>query len=355
MKTIIKVVAACLILSPLTTLADDESTGPYISLGYNWFNFDDIRPIDDADDFNFAVGFQTTNNIGFEIRRTNADFSYTNASLVYRYNPRNQSSFFWKAGVGRYSDLVTGESNVSFGAGYEHNFGNNLSLNFGLEGLKQFSNGGALDWVPFVGVNYFFGEASKKAAAPKVVQPDDSDKDGVNDSNDQCPNTVVGVMVDANGCELDSDKDGVVDRLDQCPKTPMGAKVDEKGCRIILTEDVSIRLQVQFGNDSNQISNDYHDEIKKVADFMKAYPDTKVVIEGHTDSRGAESYNQRLSQKRAEAVMAYIVSQFGVEQSRISAIGKGELSPVADNATAEGRAQNRRVQAEIKTSVSKPQ
>jgi len=356
MKTIIKAAAIVLLVNPIFSSANEESTGPYISLGYNWFNFDEIRPLDDADDFNFGIGFQVTDNIGLELRRLNSDFKYTNASMVYRYNPRSENTFFWKAGLGRYSDLATGESNFSLGAGYEFNFSDELSVNFGLEGLKQFSPS-AVDWVPFVGLNYFFAEGSKKKTA-KVVQKAvdlDSDKDGVIDRLDHCPNSAAGVTVNSSGCEVDSDNDGVVDSQDQCVKTPSGAKVDKKGCRIILTEDISIALNVQFANNSNDITSNYRDEIKKVADFMKAYPDTNVVIEGHTDSRGAASYNQNLSQKRADAVMLYIVSEFGIEQNRISAVGKGEVAPIADNESSEGRAKNRRVQAEIKTSVSKPQ
>ena len=88
---------------------------------------------------------------------------------------------------------------------------------------------------------------------------------------------------------------------------------------------------------------------------MKQYPDTSVVIEGHTDSRGAASYNKNLSQKRADAVAAYLVSQFKIELNRVSAEGKGEVSPITTNDTKEGRAENRRVQAEIKTSFTTAQ
>jgi len=355
MKTIIKTAAILLLINPIFLSANEESTGPYISLGYNWFNFDDLRGVQDEDDLYFGLGFQATENVGIEFKHTNFGAKYTNASMVYRHNPRSENSFFWKAGMGKYTDLATGESNFSLGAGYELHFDNSTSFTLGVDGLRQFGNG-AVDWVPYVGLNYFFGETKKKVV--KVAQKPaavDSDNDGIIDNLDQCPNSPAGVTVNSRGCEVDSDNDGVVDSRDQCSATPAGAKVDEKGCRIVLTEDVSIALNVQFANNSNEVTSDYRDEIKKVADFMKSYPDTNVVIEGHTDSRGAASYNQSLSQKRANAVMAYIVSEFDIEQNRISAVGKGEVSPIADNETSEGRAKNRRVQAEIKTSVSKPQ
>ncbi len=80
---------------------------------------------------------------------------------------------------------------------------------------------------------------------------------------------------------------------------------------------------------------------------MKAQEDITLVLEGHTDSRASESYNQDLSQRRANAVKARIVEEYGIDASRISAVGYGESKPIADNATAEGCARNRRVVGEM--------
>ena len=112
--------------------------------------------------------------------------------------------------------------------------------------------------------------------------PIDSDKDGVCDGLDKCPGTPEGCKVDKDGCPIDSDKDGVIDCLDKCPGTPEGAKVDKDGCTIW----VSIRLNVEFDFDKAIVKPEYYDEIKRVADFMNAYPNLKTTIEGHTDSRG---------------------------------------------------------------------
>ncbi|MNT90758.1 Outer membrane porin F precursor [compost metagenome] len=79
---------------------------------------------------------------------------------------------------------------------------------------------------------------------------------------------------------------------------------------------------------------------------MKQYPQTTTVVEGHTDSVGPDAYNQKLSQRRADAVKQVLV-QDGVEASRVSSVGYGESRPVADNGTAEGRAVNRRVEAQV--------
>jgi OmpA-OmpF porin, OOP family len=342
--------------------ADEETHGAYITAGYNWFDFDDDRVlVDDEDDLFYGLGYQINDNVGLELKYSDFGADYYSLSSVYRYLPRSENSFFWKLGIGRYQGFVDDRGSVNLGAGYEAHFTDQFSMTLGVDSVFMF-NEDYTDWVSYLGFNYYFGNSHAKAAPQPRLQPKpatpakkDTDNDGVYDEVDECPTSPAGAVVDARGCELDSDKDGVVDSLDQCLSTPAGAKVDTKGCRLMLTEDVSIKLNVQFANNSDIVTEQYRTEIKRVADFMKSYPDTSVVIEGHTDSRGKASYNQQLSEKRAIAVMQYLVTEFGVAQSRVSAVGKGEVSPIADNEIADGRATNRRVQAEIKTSISQPQ
>lgn len=181
--------------------------------------------------------------------------------------------------------------------------------------------------------------------------PSDSDNDGVMDSEDKCPNTPAGVKVDARGCPIDSDGDGVADYLDKCPGTKPDTLVDDNGCA--LPEKVSITLKIEFETAKADIRSKYNDKIKGVADFMNKYPSTTVEIGGHTDNVGKEAANVLLSQKRADAVKKYLVDKFGVDASRITTKGYGPSKPVADNATAAGRQQNRRVEAVIETMVRK--
>lgn len=194
-----------------------------------------------------------------------------------------------------------------------------------------------------LGLRFNFGAAKTAApvAAPEptpavAAPPADSDGDGVIDSADRCPNTVAGTRVDANGCELDGDRDGVVDRLDKCPATPAGDKVDAVGCGL------SIALQVQFDTNSANIKSESHAELDAFVRFFQDVPSAKGVLEGHTDSVGRDAYNLNLSQRRADAVKAYVIDR-GVDPARIDAKGFGETQPVADNTTAEGRTANRRV------------
>ena len=110
---------------------------------------------------------------------------------------------------------------------------------------------------------------------------------------------------------------------------------------------VSITLHVEFDFDKDSVRPEYHSDIMKVANFLKEYPKTTVVLKGHTDGTGPDEYNLNLSKKRSESIKKYLVDNFGISGSRISTRGYGESQPVATNETKEGRQQNRRVVADI--------
>ncbi|BBG65925.1 outer membrane protein A precursor [Hydrogenimonas sp.] len=167
--------------------------------------------------------------------------------------------------------------------------------------------------------------------------PIDSDHDGVADFMDKCPNSKT-TIVDENGCALDSDQDGVADYLDKCPATPKDFKVDAQGCAVGFT------MHVNFATNSAKIESKDTPYIDKLVKFMKEHPQTKVRLEGYTDSDGSAAYNLKLSAKRAEAVKKELISR-GIEASRITTKAYGEENPVASNDTPEGKAQNRRVEA----------
>lgn len=116
---------------------------------------------------------------------------------------------------------------------------------------------------------------------------------------------------------------------------------------------VTIELHVLFDTDKAVVKDVYYNEIKKVADFMKKYPNTTAVIEGHTDNVYTAEYNQKLSEARAKSVRQYLIDKFGISGSRLSAVGYGLTKPIASNDTEEGRQKNRRVQAVIKTVTKK--
>ena len=195
----------------------------------------------------------------------------------------------------------------------------------------------------------------------------DTDKDGINDENDKCP-TVAG-LAQFQGCP-DRDNDGIQDSLDKCPDVAGLAKYD--GCPIPDTDNDGVNDEedkcptiagikenqgcpkidfnaaaVQFVTGSAVLTTGAKTELNKGAKILnEQYPDIKVSIEGHTDNTGKPDKNQTLSEKRAAAVKAYLVSK-KVAGDRLTVVGHGQDQPIADNATKEGKAKNRRVEFKV--------
>src|SRR5437867_3696792 len=191
--------------------------------------------------------------------------------------------------------------------------------------------------------------------------PTDADQDGVPDGVDRCPNTPPGTRVDTTGCPLkevirDSDGDGVPDNLDKCPNTPPGSRVDASGCIILFQPEAVSRPApgarprptlilrgVNFEWGRSALTPDSYALLDQVAGSLLANPEIRIEIAGYTDNTGSPVLNVRLSQARAAAVRAYLARQ-GVSPGRMIAKGYGAAGFVAPNTTAAGRAQNRRVE-----------
>lgn len=140
--------------------------------------------------------------------------------------------------------------------------------------------------------------------------------------------TAIGAYMDKQARELDEELEG--------------ATVERVGEGIRVTFDSGIL----FGFDSYELTPQARENIRNMSETLQKYPDTNILIEGHTDNVGRENYNQRLSERRASAVADYTVG-LGVDRSRIQTRGYGEEQPVADNDTEANRAQNRRVEVAI--------
>ena len=170
--------------------------------------------------------------------------------------------------------------------------------------------------------------------------PFDTDGDGVYDYLDQCPGTPKGIEVNKVGCPLDSDVDGVYDFKDKCPNTPQSFKVDSIGCPL------SKKLILTFASRSYDIRKESYAEVLAFAKFLKDNPQYNAEIIGHTDSVGKKAYNMTLSEGRANAVKEALVKE-GIASSRLKSRGRGELDPIADNRTSEGRQINRRIEVKL--------
>ena len=182
----------------------------------------------------------------------------------------------------------------------------------------------------------------------------DNDNDGLVDANDQCPNQAEDrdQFEDADGCpDPDNDGDTILDLADKCPNEPedFDGDQDEDGCpdlykNIVVTDNmIQLKQKVFFQTAKSKILPQSFDMLNEVADVLIKNSAIKVRIEGHTDSRGSDSYNKRLSQSRANSVMKYLVGQ-AVPKSQMTAVGFGEEQPIESNDSKDGRAKNRRVE-----------
>ena len=205
----------------------------------------------------------------------------------------------------------------------------------------------------------------------------DTDGDGVPDGNDDCP-TVAGLKA-LNGCP-DADADGVADKDDACPNEAGPAA--NKGCPWADTDgDGVLDKDDKCPNEAGTVANNgcpevnptaevmetlnsyartilfdsgrstFKDETKPVLEAMtaifKEYPEANFSLEGHTDSQGAKTSNQLLSERRANAVRDHLIAN-GINADRLTAAGFGEDYPIDDNKTASGRKNNRRVEVKLK-------
>jgi OOP family OmpA-OmpF porin len=219
------------------------------------------------------------------------------------------------------------------------------------------------------GISYFFG--TKDTDKDGVKDPDDAcpetppgvevdergcplddDGDGVPNYQDDCPNTPAGAPVDAAGCPLDSDGDGVPDYQDRCPNTPRGTEVDSQGCPIPPPPPPPVRSytfeDVYFDFDSAVLTDEGEAKLREIGGTIITIEDPDIEVHGHTDATGPEEYNMALSHRRAVSVRDFLVENFSqLSENQFTVRDFGEGEPVATNDTREGRAQNRRVEIKI--------
>lgn len=180
----------------------------------------------------------------------------------------------------------------------------------------------------------------------------DNDADGLSDQIDQCPDEAEDKdgFEDDDGCpDCDNDGDGVLECPEAIDKCPNDAHQTEDGCAskyknvVVTKKRIEIKQTVYFDTNKTSIKPVSFALLNEVAQALKDNPAIEIRIEGHTDSRGSDSKNLRLSQGRAESVLTYLVGR-GVSAKRLIAKGFGEGVPIADNRTQLGREQNRRVE-----------
>lgn len=183
----------------------------------------------------------------------------------------------------------------------------------------------------------------------------DKDGDGIVDDKDVCPEEAEDKdgFEDEDGCpDPDNDKDGVLDAMDKCPREPetINGVADEDGCpdkgesqvRLGQREIETLR-PIYFDTDRARVRHAFHNILGQVAALLKAHPEIgRCAVEGHTDATGPDDWNEKLSNRRAQAVVEFLVKK-GIDRNRLVAIGRADALPWDSNETPEGRARNRRV------------
>ncbi|WP_460147730.1 OmpA family protein [Pseudomonas sp. S2_A02] len=156
----------------------------------------------------------------------------------------------------------------------------------------------------------------------------------------------------------DEDDDGVFDRRDRCPDTPANTPVEHHGCPLPqypasvkpveppVSEVITLNGNVLFAYNQSDLMPEARSQLDSLMAKLQGADVVSVKVVGHTDSQGSDTYNQKLSERRASSVAAYLLSQ-GLAPNKLTSEGRGESQPIADNDTEEGRAQNRRVELHI--------
>lgn len=385
--------AAGLLAATPFSMADDVGGFTLIFPSAGIYDFDNNRGLD-AETFykSGGLGYQFNNHWSLEAiyssietesdsllrsglpEGSDVDLDQYRLDALYTINPedRVQGYAVLGGGHGEFEDKQTDRTNestlINYGVGLKFPITDRFAVRGDVRAFSDIDEE-ETDAAVTLSLNWLFLETRRIR--------DDSDGDGVSDKMDACADTPAGVQVDEKGCPVDSDGDGVADHMDKCDDTPEGvavneegcaldddgdgvpndqdncpdsksdSKVDDTGCYIMLEEQVEIRLDVEFDLNSAATREDHRPEVKRLADFMTQHPQSDVQIEGHSDSSGAATYNQQLSEQRAATIAKMLVDDFDIDSARVQSVGYGEDRPTADNSTAAGRQENRRVVAVV--------
>ena len=377
-KKMVPVLLSAVFLLPLATQAEIKAGSVEVSpfAGYNVF--DKQHNLKDTSVFGGRIGYNFTDRIGVEgtgeFSKSSVDdktqtfseqgqftspindvkITSYHLDLVYHFRPASHFTPFIVAGYGAsHFNPAANDKNMrllDYGVGAKYWVSDNIALRADLRDKMTFDEH-LHNLSATAGVVFSFGGAAEAAAAP-VARPMDSDSDGVADPLDKCANTPTGVAVDKDGCPLDSDKDGVANILDKCPNTPAGVAVDKNGCPplkkvVILASEPKAEEKVKiaaaepeevvvlafedihFDFNQSTLTPEAQGILKRNVQLLKENPKAHIRIAGYTSASGTDEYNQTLSEKRANSIKDFLVSEGVIKSGRLSTVGYGETQPAA--------------------------
>ncbi|MGJ8690993.1 MAG: OmpA family protein [Thalassotalea sp.] len=360
-KLTLSLITSALLIAGATNANEQPQAQDLVGKFYGGLHYNLNKPDEDrlngipedfelGDGFGIEAGYRFTKSTEFRLSFTDMSIEFENGtadqdgdalSFDVLYFPTEQN-YYVLGGINNLEILNDTEISANLGLGYRHYFSERLAAYAEVKAHYQFDNK-YIDQSGQIGLIYFFGDSAKATPAKVIEAPK------------AAPQPVAAKPVVAK--PKDSDNDGVFDNADKCPNTPASDKVDSLGCTIFTDEELSQQLLINFDNNQAVIKPNFVSEAAKIADFLAQYPHINMTIEGHTSSQGSAAYNQTLSQKRADAVVALLVSKFNVEKSRLTAVGYGETRLINSANTAAAHAENRRIEANVsvtkKVKVSK--
>jgi len=288
--------------------------------------------IDHGSGYGGELGYRFTESTEFRLSYSDINLvsdtqgfhepSASSAVIDALYFP-TKKNFYLVGGI-NYLDIVNTKPSLDLGVGYRHYLGERTAVYIEGKGHYQFTER-FTDASARIGFIYFFAGETKSSPAKAA------------------PVVAAAVIVK----NIDDDKDGISNNQDDCANTPITDKVDEKGCTVFTKAQSHMNLLVNFDSNKAIVKPQYLPEIEKMADFLKTYPKTSLVIEGHTSKSGSAAYNKKISQQRADAIVDVLMNNFSVDSNRLSAVGYGEerLIDLGDSQAAS--AINRRIEAKV--------
>ncbi|MCL6271935.1 OmpA family protein [Sansalvadorimonas sp. 2012CJ34-2] len=336
-------VAISAAISTTALAVDVIDKGFTVGLGGAYTDYDSARTLDNKVAPEVGIGYRFNDRFSLEglyskasneLKNGNdADLKDYRLDAFYDLTPWDGSlTPYLVAGIGEFKENIENskdrdDTRLNVGFGLRKALTENLSLRGDLRALHGLDLNQTESMLNLA-LTWTFGAPSQPVQAEVTPEPEPQ------------PQPIEPVPA-----PLDTDKDGVVDASDLCPNTDPGAAVDSVGC--VPMEEIDLLVEFRF--DSADILNTELNHIDEMGKFLQKYSDVKIKLEGHTDSQGVAIYNDGLSQQRADAVRKMLIEKFDIAGERIEAVGMGEKEPVAPNDTFEGRQKNRRVVAEILT------
>ena len=337
-------IVSCVLLLSLTGTVSAEMRAGAVSVSpmIGGYVFEGNQDLDNDLTYGLGIGYNLTERWGIEAAfnyidtesdigaRDDTDVSLGRLDALYHFNTTGRFVPYLAAGVGGiYFDPDRTSSDedalVNYGAGVKYFLTENVALRGDVRHVISFDDTHH-NLLYTAGLTFFFGGEKKAVAAPAPAPaPKPEPK----------PEPKPAPAPPPKPEPKDSDGDGVYDNKDECPGTPAGARVDARGCWVI--------EGIFFDFDKSIIKPEGRPVLDEIVTVLNSNPSMRVDIQGHTDSVGSDAWNQGLSERRARAVMKYLVSA-GITPERLTAKGFGEGSPATTNETKEGRALNRRVE-----------